>query len=126
VPAIRVALNDRFRGLIALATRGVVVEGRDITTVVAPDAQVRLLLTASPEVRAQRRLGDLGGGAAGTGGEAAAVAAALAARDAQDSRTVDFMTAAPGVTTVDSTGLDFEATVAAVLAIVRERIGADT
>jgi len=136
VPTIRVALNDRFRELIALATRGIVVEGRDITTVVAPDAQVRLLLTASPEVRAQRRLGELGAGARSVGSSAAAaaggdaavavVAAAIAARDAQDSRVVDFTTPAPGVETVDSTELGFEETVEAVLALVRPRIGAET
>ncbi|WP_414780899.1 (d)CMP kinase, partial [Escherichia coli] len=56
VPAVRQAVNDLFRRLVASSgLRGVVVEGRDITTVVYPDAPVRILLTAAPEVRAARR-----------------------------------------------------------------------
>ena len=51
--------------------------------------------------------------------DAAAVAAALHKRDASDAKVVDFLTAAPGVTVVDSTELDFEGTVEAVLAVVR-------
>ncbi len=112
VPAVREHVTGIFRGIIAAAEPGIVVEGRDITTVVAPDAAVRILLTASPEVRAARRAGELGADAAQT-------AAAIAARDAKDSQVVDFMTAAPGVTTVDSTDLDFAATVAAVVDLVR-------
>ena len=59
VPEVRVSVNDLFRALVAGSGRpGVVVEGRDITTVVAPDAPVRILLTAAPEVRAARRSAD--------------------------------------------------------------------
>ena len=58
VPAVREAVNVRFRGLIADAAPGIVVEGRDITTVVAPDADVRILLTADEDVRIRRRIGD--------------------------------------------------------------------
>lgn len=114
VPAVRQAVNALFRALIAQSGRaGVVVEGRDITTVVAPDAPVRILLTASPEVRAARRSAEI------TSQDAASVADALHRRDASDSKVVDFLTAAPGVTVVDSTELDFDETVAAVLAVVR-------
>ncbi len=112
VPAIRQAVTNLFRSIIADAPEGIVVEGRDITTNVAPDAAVRLLLTAAPEVRAARRSAEL------TGVEAAVVADALHRRDASDSGVVDFLTAAPGVEVVDSTDLDLEQTVDAVLDIV--------
>ena len=114
VPAVRQSVNALFRSLVANSGRpGVVVEGRDITTVVAPDAPVRILLTAAPEVRAARRSAEL------TSHDAAVVAAALHQRDASDSAVVDFLTAAPGVEVVDSTPLDFEQTVDAVLAVIR-------
>jgi cytidylate kinase len=114
VPVIRQHVNTLFRRLVAESGRpGVIVEGRDITTVVAPDAPVRILLTAAPEVRAARRSAEL------TTQDAAAVAAALHQRDASDSQVVDFLTAAPGVTVVDSTDLDFAQTVDAVLDVVR-------
>lgn len=114
VPVIREQVNVLFRRLVAESGRpGVIVEGRDITTVVAPDAPVRILLTAAPEVRAARRSAEL------TTEDAAAVAAALHKRDASDSQVVDFLTAAPGVTVVDSTDLDFAQTVDAVLDVVR-------
>ncbi|RWR16476.1 (d)CMP kinase [Microbacterium enclense] len=119
VPAVRQAVNDLFRRLVASAgLRGVVVEGRDITTVVFPDAPVRILLTAAPEVRAARRSTELGGH------DAAAVAAALHKRDAADSTVVDFLTAAPGVQVVDSTHLDLDQTVDAVLNVVDSTMGA--
>lgn len=113
VPAVRARVNDLFRTLVAESGRpGVVVEGRDITTVVAPDAPVRILLTADPSVRAARRSAEL------DTHDAADVAAALHRRDAADSQVVDFLTAAPGVSVVDSTDLDFAQTVAAVLDVV--------
>lgn len=113
VSVVRHAVNTRFRTLIAESGRpGVVVEGRDITTVVAPDAPVRVLLTASPEVRAARRSAEM------TDADAAAVADALHRRDASDSAVVDFMSAAPGVEVVDTTELDFEGSVTALLAVV--------
>lgn len=119
VPAVRQAVNDLFRRLVASSgLGGVVVEGRDITTVVYPDAPVRILLTAAPEVRAARRSAEL------TSQDAAAVAAALHKRDAADSSVVDFLTAAPGVQVVDSTHLDFEQTVDAVLDVVDSTMGA--
>ncbi|MGN6744286.1 MAG: (d)CMP kinase [Amnibacterium sp.] len=116
VPAVREALNDGFRARLAAADPGVVVEGRDITTVVAPDADVRVLLTASPEVRAARRarqLPDL---------HHETVARAIAERDAKDSQVVDFLEAADGVTTLDSTHLDLDGTVEALVGLVLERV----
>ncbi|WP_295839633.1 (d)CMP kinase [uncultured Microbacterium sp.] len=119
VGAVRHAVNELFRRLVASASlTGVVVEGRDITTVVFPDAPVRILLTAAPEVRAARRSAEL------TDQDAAKVAAALHKRDAADSTVVDFLTAAEGVEVVDSTHLDFEQTVDAVLSVVDSTMGA--
>ncbi len=119
VPAVRRAINSAFRQLIAASGRpGVVVEGRDITTVVAPDAPARILLTADPAVRAARRSAEI------SGSTAADVAEALRRRDSSDSKVVDFLTAAPGVAVVDSTTLDFDETVAAVLAVARRELAA--
>ena len=113
IPEVRVALNHVFRRLIAATDRpGIVVEGRDITTVVAPDAAVRILLTADEDVRIARRSAELSPGAAST-------ASQLIERDRRDAQVVDFLTAAPGVTTIDSTELDFGQTVQAVVDLVR-------
>lgn len=127
--AVRADLGARQRRVIEVERtpdgfsegRGVVVEGRDITTVVAPDADVRLLLTASEEARLARRARELHGTA-----DAEAVAATrdqVVGRDAVDSTVVDFMTAADGVLTVDSSGLDLDETVEAVLAVVARVTG---
>lgn len=117
IPAVRQHMVDLFRSIIAAERRaGIVVEGRDITTVVAPDAPVRLLLTAAEEVRLARRSGEL------AGEDVATLAQALAARDRSDSQMVDFLNAAPGVEVVDSSLLDFEQTVAAVLALIDSRL----
>lgn len=114
IPEVRSYLVDLFRRVIESSTRpGIIVEGRDITTVVAPDAPVRILLTASPEARMSRRANEL------AGVSAESTARDLNSRDAQDSTVVDFMNAAEGVTTIDSTGLDFDQTVAAVVQLVR-------
>jgi cytidylate kinase len=113
VPEVRRHLIELFRAIMAAELRpGIVVEGRDITTVVAPDAPVRILLTASETVRMSRRAAEL------DGQDAAATGEQLRARDRADSRVVDFMTAADGVTTIDSTDLDFDATVDAVIAVI--------
>ncbi|MET0886778.1 MAG: (d)CMP kinase [Mycetocola sp.] len=114
VPEVRSHVTGIFRDIIrdSLAP-GIVVEGRDITTVVAPDATARILLTASEEARMSRRSAEL------ASESASEVASALQKRDRADSRVVDFMTAAAGVTTVDSTTLNFDETVDAVLDVIR-------
>ena len=117
VPVVRAYLVDLFRGVIERSERpGIITEGRDITTVVCPGADVRILLTASEEARMGRRSAEL------PSESAAVVAEKLGSRDAQDSRVVDFMNAAEGVTTLDSTDLDFDQTVRAVVALVA-RVG---
>jgi cytidylate kinase len=102
---------------IAAERGGVVAEGRDITTVVAPDADVRVLLTASVDARLRRRSTELHGTAA----EAAVEATRdqIVRRDRDDSTVSEFTQAADGVTLVDTSDLDFEQSVEAVLGVVR-------
>jgi cytidylate kinase len=117
IPEVRQYMVELFRRIIAECPKpGIIVEGRDITTVVAPDAAVRILLTASEEARMGRRSAEL------TGVSAQATARELSSRDAQDMRVVDFMNAADGVTTIDSTDLDFEQTIQAVVDLVHASI----
>ncbi|MGR4010890.1 (d)CMP kinase [Leucobacter sp. 1207-22] len=112
-PQVRERLNEMFRDIVATSgLPGVVIEGRDITTVVAPNAPVRILMTASPEVRATRRAGEL------PGATHEQVLADITARDAKDALVVDFLHPAPGVTLVDTSDLDFEQSIQAVIDIV--------
>jgi cytidylate kinase len=92
---------------------GVVAEGRDMTTVVFPDSSTRILLTAREEVRIVRRAGEV------AGRDLAETTASVRERDAKDSNVVDFFTAAPGVTVVDSSDINFSDTVSAIVDIVR-------
>lgn len=113
----RAELVRRQRELIAAHGRRIVVEGRDITTVVAPDAEARLILTASEEARLRRRGLQLGGTQSRE-----QLAEQVLARDAKDSTVVNFQQAADGVFTVDSSELDFEQTVTAVINVVRKAV----
>lgn len=113
IPEVRAFMKRLTHRLVAESGRaGIVVEGRDITTVVAPDAKIRLLLTASEEVRLKRRSAEL------SPQVAAEVHRQVSQRDQSDSKVVDFMTPAPGVVLVDSTELNFEQTVAAVRELI--------
>jgi len=116
---VREILRDLQRRLVSeagAAAGGVVAEGRDITTVVAPDAPVRILLTASEEARLARRSKELHGDAEEH--SVAATRSQIVDRDKADSTVSQFTVAADGVTTVDTSHLDFEGSVAAVLAVV--------
>ena len=95
---------------------GMIAEGRDITTVVCPDADVRVLLLADQEARLRRRTLELYGDA--TAEHMEIVRAQVEGRDKADSQVSEFMVAAPGVETVDSTGLDIEGVCEAVLVFV--------
>ena len=117
-PRVRAGLVQHFRDVIAACERpGIVMEGRDITTVVAPDATLRVLLTASEDVRIARRQAELSGLTAEPVGES------LKARDRSDQSVVDFMNAAPGVTVVDSGPLTFDQTVDAMLSLIDDASG---
>ena len=114
-PEARRALIAQQRLEIVSNSKRIVAEGRDITTVVAPDATVRILLTASEEVRKARRGEQLGGDRTSEQLEAD-----VSRRDAADSRVNNFTEAAEGVDLVDSTDLDFEQTVAEVIRVIDE------
>jgi len=108
---VREFMFNLTRALVqAVDVAGIIVEGRDITTKVFPDAQTRILLTASEEVRLGRRSAELP--------EGTIVADQVTKRDQNDSRVVDFLVPAEGVILVDSSELDFDQTVKAVIALV--------
>lgn len=116
---VREILVRRQRELVEHTVRGTggcVVEGRDVTTVVAPGADVRILLTASVEARLARRATELHGAA--DAGALAATHDQVVRRDRDDSTVSEFLTAGEGVVTVDTSDLDFDGSVAAVLAVV--------
>jgi len=120
VPAVRRLLVARQRELVAVAG-AVVVEGRDIGTVVLPDATLKIYLTAAPEVRAQRRAAQLG---VTDPDKIAALAADLRRRDEHDSRRADSpLRPAEDAVVVDSTHLAQEETVATVVALALEAVG---
>jgi cytidylate kinase len=121
VPAVRRRLVDQQRALVAAAD-AVVVEGRDIGTVVLPDATLKIYLTAAPEVRAERRAGQLG---LADPVEIAALAADLRRRDQYDSSRADSpLRPAADAIVVDSTDLDREAVVEKVVALAASAVGA--
>lgn len=93
---------------------GIVVEGRDITTVIAPDADVRVLMTADAEVRVARRTAE-SGHESGVHGTIAQIRAGVLDRDAKDSTVVNFTTAADGVVTLDTTDLTIDEAAGAIL-----------
>ena len=110
---VRKYMKELTRNLVENSGfRGVIVEGRDITTVIFPDAQLRILLTASEEVRLSRRSAELPSDAA--------VSDQISQRDKEDSKVVDFMVPAAGVTLLDTSNLNFEETVAAVVKLINE------
>lgn len=119
VPEVRTMLIALQRDIIAQAresTRGIVVEGRDITTVVASDAQVRILLTASAATRVSRRaLEDQGDARSETLDRERAL---VLDRDARDAKVTSFQVAADGVTTVDSTDLSVSQTLDTVMRLI--------
>jgi cytidylate kinase len=113
VPAVRAILVAEQRAIIAAARR-IVVEGRDIGTVVAPDAELKVYLTASAQARAHRR-------SAEQDADLARTAAALARRDQLDStRTADPLTQAPDAVVLDSTELGIDEVVSRLLNLVGE------
>lgn len=120
IPAVRAALLDFQRGFGR--DRGAVLDGRDIGTVVFPDAAVKLFVTASVQERARRRCLELRG--RGLAADPAQVEAEIRDRDAQDAnRPVAPLKPAADALLLDTTTLDAEAAFAAALALVRERLG---
>ncbi|HYH25686.1 MAG TPA: (d)CMP kinase [Blastococcus sp.] len=121
VPAVRRQLVEQQRSLVA-AAGAVVVEGRDIGTVVLPEATVKIYLTAAPEARAQRRAGQLG---ITEPAEIAALAADLRRRDDYDSSRADSpLRPAADAIVVDSTDLDQQGVVDRVVELASSAVPA--
>ena len=119
VPDVRVEMQRRQRALIDdIAARhgACVAEGRDVTTVIAPEASVRILLTASEQARLRRRSLEVHGAT-----DEASIAATrdqVVRRDRDDSTVSQFTEAADGVTVVDTSDLDFAGSIDAVMSLV--------
>lgn len=115
-PRVRTALVAKQRALIASGDW--VAEGRDIGTVVAPDAELKVFLTASAEVRARRRASELGV-------DAASVLTEQTERDARDeTREHSPLVAAPGAVTLDTSELSLADVVARIAELARAAQGA--
>jgi len=122
VPGVRAALLDFQRGFGA--AQGAVLDGRDIGTVVFPNADLKLFIVASPEARAHRRWLELHG--RGVDADPAEVERDIRARDAQDAaRAIAPLRPADDAVEIDTTTLDRDAAFAAVLDVARERLALD-
>jgi cytidylate kinase len=119
LPGVRALLVERQREIAAGGD--VVMEGRDIGTNVFPGADVKVFLTARPEVRAARRAAELR--EQGEAVEDAAVLAAVSERDRRDSeREVAPLRRAADAVEVDTSGLTLEEVVDAVVAVIRQKV----
>lgn len=121
LPEVRAALLE-FQKVFARREGGAVVDGRDIGTVICPEAEVKLFVTASDEVRAMRRFEELVKVDPDTTFER--VLTDLQARDARDgSRDTSPMVAADDALLLDTTKLSIDAAVAEAVALISKRIG---
>ena len=120
IPAVRAALLETQRAFATQAS-GAVLDGRDIGTVICPDANAKLFVTSRPETRAQRRALELRG--RGERADYADVLADILRRDERDSgRSSAPLVAASDAILLDTSDLDVDAAVAAARAIV-EKVG---
>jgi cytidylate kinase len=116
IPEVRAALLAFQRGFAA-APPGAVLDGRDIGTVIAPDADVKIFVVAAPEERARRRAAELT--ASGQGADEAAILADILRRDERDrTRPVAPLKPAPDAHLLDTTRLDIDAAFRAAVDIV--------
>jgi len=121
IPEVRAWVNARQREAAAGHPSGVVVDGRDIGTVVFPDAPLKIFLTATPDERARRRLSQRGRSVAAD--EVQRESQALAARDEADAtRPVAPLKPAPDAVLLDSTALTLEEQVRQVVELARRRL----
>jgi cytidylate kinase len=119
-PAVRQALYERQRAF-AIQPGGAVLDGRDIGTVIAPDAQVKLFVVASVPARAERRFAEMR--AQGRAVSLAEISAELEARDARDRNRAEApLVAASDAVLLDTSDLDREAAIAAAIALVRKAL----
>ena len=121
-PGVRAALIERQRDF-AYQDGGAVLDGRDVGTVIVPDATAKLFVTASAEVRAARRLAELE--ARGAGAHYDDVLIDIRARDERDAgRATAPLAQAADADLLDSSALDIDAAVAAAIALVESRLAA--
>jgi cytidylate kinase len=119
MPAVRQSLLTRQRAF--RQPPGLVADGRDMGTVVCPDAGLKIFLTASPQVRAERRYKQLI--EKGISANLRALSRDLAERDARDAnRPVAPLVPAPDSQVLDSSALPVEAVVERILQLYRERV----
>jgi cytidylate kinase len=119
IPAVRAALVD-FQRSFAMRAGGAVLDGRDIGTVICPDAPVKLFITATPEVRAQRRFAELS--AKGAEVTLEWVLADVQARDARDSTRAEApLKPAEDAELMDTSTMDIETAVARAIELVAAR-----
>ena len=119
IPAVRAFLLDLQRGMAK--THNVIMDGRDIGTVVLPDAQVKIFLTASPEARAGRRYKELVEKGMDVNFED--ILQDVITRDYNDShRETAPLKPAPDSVTVDTTELDFEQSVEKIISVIKENL----
>ena len=117
IPEVRAALIDYQRAFTA-SPPGAVLDGRDTGTVIAPDADVKIFVTATPEERARRRTRELN--AQGIAADEAEILADIRRRDERDrSRAVAPLARAPDAHLLDTTHLDIDAAVRAAIDIVK-------
>lgn len=115
IPEVRAALVD-FQRRFARAEGGAILDGRDIGTVICPEAEVKLYVTASPEVRAERRWQEVGG-------DLARVLAEVKERDARDMGRADApLRPAADAVTLDTSDLSIADAVARAVALVEARL----
>lgn len=121
IPAVRRIIVEQQQQMGKNGACGVVLEGRDIGTVVFPDADVKFFLTASPEERARRRYEELKG--RGLEVDYAHVLAEQKERDDRDSQRADSpLRAAPDALTLDTDGLSAQEVIANILSVCRARM----
>jgi cytidylate kinase len=121
LPDVRRVIVEQQREMARRTERGVVLEGRDIGTVVFPDAEVKIFLTASPEERAKRRYKELRN--RGLEVSCADVLADQIARDTRDTQRPDSpLRAAPDAILLDTDGLTIEAVADKILALSAPRL----
>ena len=119
IPEVRAALLD-FQRAFARRAGGAVLDGRDIGTVICPEAEAKLFVTASPEVRARRRHAELH--AAGSDMSYDDVLADVHERDARDrDRSTAPLIAADDAVLIDTSAMDIDAAVAAAIAAIEAR-----
>ena len=119
IPAVRAYLLDLQRNMAK--THNVIMDGRDIGTVVLPDAQVKIFLTASPEARAERRYKELV--EKGMNVKYEDILQDVITRDYNDThRETAPLKPAKGCVMVDTTELDFEQSVEKIISVIKERI----